>query len=217
MTVAQFSGDISDFAVGLIATSKHQSGAWNVRHQPKMDWIMDPSASGGAAQQQVTQYLQSQIGFDSNRWQRGSEQFTEHTALFVRLKGTAAWSKGWVPRPGVGTYFQALVMGGECVGMWRDDLDMINDPTCISVEFPVRRWHCSMLIDYFDSVKDRFTHYSFSVGQQGHCNCVWAAVEVLRDFAIARGLGFAERLTKVQDPLQGRMMKMILGGALLTD
>ena len=155
MTVAQFSGDISDFAVGLIATSKHQSGAWNMRHQPKMDWIMDPSASGGAAQQQVTQYLQNQIGFDSNRWQRGSEQFTEHTALFVRLKGTAAWSKGWVPRPGVGTYFQALVMGGECVGMWRDDLDMINDPTCISVEFPVRRWHCSMLIEYFDSVKDR--------------------------------------------------------------
>jgi hypothetical protein len=217
MTVMQFNGNVGDFSIGLIATSKHQSGEWNMRHQPKMDWVSDPSQSSSESQGQLTGYMQSQLGLDSNRWQRGSVQFTGHTALFVRSKGNAAWSMGWVPKPGPGNYFQALVMGSECVGEWRDDLSMINDPTCVSVEFPVSQPLTEGLISFFHFVKDRYTHYSFSVGASGHCNCVWAAVEVLRDYALLKGLGFAQRLTKVQDPLQGHMMQKVLGGELLMD
>lgn len=217
MTVSRFSGDVSDYSIGLIATSKHQSSGWRMQHQPKMDWVNDPSTSSPDAQGKLTTYLQSQIGLDSNRWQRGSAQFTGHTALFVREKGNATWSKGWVPQPGLDTYFQALVMGGECAGEWRDDLDMMNDPTCVSVEFPVAPLYTSMLITFFEAVKSRYTHYSFKVGAPGHCNCVWAAVEVLKNFALVKGLGFAHRLAKVQDPLQGHMMQMILSGELMTD
>jgi hypothetical protein len=217
MTVARFSGDVSDFSIGLIATSKHQSGGWSMQHRPKMDWVNDPSDSDPGAQQKLTTYLQSQIGLDSNRWQRGSVQFTGHTALFARVKGTASWSKGWVPKPGVDTYVNALLMGSECAGEWRDDLDMINDPTCVSVEFPVAQQLTAMLVSYFQTVSGRYTHYSFHVGGPGHCNCVWAAVEVLRDFAAEKGLPFAPRLTKVQDPLQGHMMQMVLSGELLMD
>lgn len=217
MTVARFNGNIADFSIGLIATSKHQSGPWNMRHQPKMDWINDPANADPSSRQKLTTYLQTQIGLDSNRWQRGSVQFTGHTALFVRSKGTAAWAKGWVPKPGLETYVQALILGGECVGEWRDDLDMINDPTCVSVEFPATELLARMLISYFNSVKGHYTHYSFRVGGAGHCNCVWAAVEVLKDFATEHGLGFAQRLSKVQDPMQGHMMQLVLGGELLMD
>ena len=192
MTVMQFNGNVGDFSIGLIATSKHQSGEWNMRHQPKMDWVSDPSQSSSESQGQLTGYMQSQLGLDSNRWQRGSVQFTGHTALFVRSKGNAAWSMGWV-------------------------LSMINDPTCVSVEFQVSQPLTEGLISFFHFVKDRYTHYSFSVGASGHCNCVWAAVEVLRDYALLKGLGFAQRLTKVQDPLQGHMMQKVLGGELLMD
>lgn len=94
---------------------------------------------------------------------------------------------------------------------------MIDDPTCVSVEFPVPDHLTRMLIQYFHQVSGNYTHYSFTVGEHGHCNCVWASVEILRDFANEKGLNFAQRLNKVMDPMQGHMMQQILGGELLMD
>ena len=218
MAVQQFSGKVDDHTLGLIATSKHQPGNWYGQHKPRMDWISDPANLGpdeGGPEFQT--YLQTQLGFDSYRWQRGSPQFTGHTALFVRYKGNANWAKGWVPQPGLTSYYQALWAGGECPGMWRDDLFMLKDPTCVSIEFKAGPDRLADFIRYWKSVEDDYTHYSFQVGAAGHCNCVWAAVKVLEGFAIARGLPFAQRLAKVQDPKQGHMMQMILGGELLMD
>jgi hypothetical protein len=110
----------------------------------------------------------------------------------------------------------ALVMGGEVPGMWRDDLFMIADPTCVSVEFDSNQIEAAALQQYFTNNSGTYTHYSFAVGAAGHCNCVWAAVEILRGFAAANGrLALAQRLQKVQDPTQGHVMQMILGGELL--
>jgi hypothetical protein len=217
MTVQQYSGHANDHTLGLIATSKHQSN-WRGQHKPRMDWVSDPAHLGvDEGGPEFQQYLQSRLGFDSNRLVRGSTQFTGHTALLIRWMGNVRWSKGFVPQPGVSTYYQALIAGGECVGMWRDDRAMIRDPTCISVEFKVPPYLFPEFIRYWESVKDDYTHYSFQVGAHGHCNCVWAAVEVLRGFATQKGLPFVDRLGKVQDPKQGHMMQMIMSGELLID
>ena len=217
MTVAQFSGDVAGTTIGLIATSKHQPDFWG-QHQPRMDWITDPSNLTPTDQTSLKNYMGDQLGFGSSRFNRGTPQFTGHTALFIRINGAANWARGWVPQPSIGNYLTALVMGGEVPGIWRDDLFMIGDPTCVSVEFDSNQIEAAALQNYFTNNGGNYTHYSFAVGAAGHCNCVWAAVEILRGFAAANGrLALAQRLQKVQDPKQGHMMQMILGGELLVD
>lgn len=220
MTVQAFSGDTADFTIGLIACSRHQSNSmmpW-AKHQPKLDFI-NPVQGGPAIQ-----YLRDNLGYESTRYSRTyfrfwqSEQMTGHTALFVRIKGQAAWARGWVPAPSVSNYATALVGGGEVPGEWQDDLTMIDDPTCISLEYKVHLLKALQLITYWENNKATYTNYCFTVQGPGRCNCVWAAVSMLRDFAGDRGLGeIAARLAKVVDPAQGKLMGQIAGGELLMD
>lgn len=217
MTVQQFSGNNADYTIGLICTSKHQPGDWLGRHKPRMDWITNPANMPNQQSEAFQTYLKSNLGFDSTRFERGTPQFTGHTALFARKAGTADWARGWVPRPGFGNYIDALIMGGETEGMWRDDLFMITDPTCVSIEFNV----APPIVDQFKAFCEQegqtYSHYSFGVGAPGHCNCVWSAVAVLKRFAEQKALPFAARLARVQDPKQGHMMQLVMSGELLVD
>ena len=91
MTVVLNSGSNADFSIGLIATSRHQSGSYMpwAQHQPRMDWVVAPQ--GGPA----LDYIRNNLGYESTRYSRtyfnalSSEQWTGHTALFVRVQGGA--------------------------------------------------------------------------------------------------------------------------------
>jgi len=220
MTVVSYSGNAGDNAIGLIACSRHQSGSYMpwAQHTPKMDFI-NPVQGGPALD-----WMRKNIGFEATRYSRtylkfwDSEQWTGHTALFVRLGGQAAFAEGWVPQAGVKSYFTTLVQGGEAPGEWQNDLPMIEDPTCISLEFPVTQVQASGLVSYWrDVARGLFKTYSFEVLGEGRCNCVWASSTVLRAYAEANGIGeVAAAMRKVTTPVQGKLMGQIMGGELLS-
>lgn len=218
MSVIEFSGNVGTHTIGLIACSRHQSTSmapW-AKHQPKMDFI-NP-VNGGPA----VDYLRRELGYESTRYARTyfrfwqSEQMTGHTALFARVKGQAAWARGWVPQPSASNWATALINGGEVPGEWQDDLAMINDPTCISLEYDVGALDPLRLMEYWDDKKTDFTHYAFTVNGIGRCNCVWAAVTTLKAFAASCGKQqIAAGLKKVDGPGLGPLMGKILSGDLL--
>jgi len=206
MSVVEYNGNANGNTIGLIATSRHQAG-WSYlptsRHQPRMDFI-NPVKGGPSVD-----YLRRELGYESSRYSRTyfqfwkSEQWTGHTALFVRLRGQACWARGWVPQASMYNY-SWMIVGGEVCGMWRDDLSMIDDPTCISLEYDVDEMKCIQLIQYWNEVEENFTKYCFTDQGGGRCNCVRASVAVLRDFATAHGLApIAGAMQKVQDSAQG--------------
>ena len=94
---------------------------------------------------------------------------------------------------------------------------MIDDPTCVSLEFPVNQGQASGLVKYWrDVARGKFTTYSFEVLGEGRCNCVWASTSVLRAYAENNGLGeVAAAMRKVTSPVQGKLMGQIMGGELL--
>ena len=217
MAVVEYNGNPSGNTIGLIACSRHQTSGFlpTSQHKPKMDFI-NPVRGGPAVD-----YLRRELGYESSRYSRTyfqfwkSEQWTGHTALFVRLRGQAAWARGWVPQPSLINYGK-MVFGSEIPGQWQDDLPMIDDPTAISLEYDVEELDCLSLLDYWDQAKDHFKMYCFTVQGDGRCNCVWAATTVLRDFANFYGLAqIAAGLRKVQDCAQGKLMNQIAGGELL--
>jgi hypothetical protein len=217
MTVIAYSGSATGNAIGLIACSRHQSSGYlpGSQHRPRMDFV-NP-VNGGPA----VDYLRREMGYESSRsartyWQFwNSEQWTGHTAVFVRLRGQAAWARGWVPQPSLLNY-AGMLFGSEVPGHWQDDLAMIDDPTSISVEYDVSELTARSLIGYWESVRNQFTQYCFTVQGPGRCNCVWAATTVLRDYANFKGLTqIAAGLQKVQDCAQGKLMNQIAGGELL--
>jgi hypothetical protein len=219
MTVTAYSGNSGECSIGLIACSRHQSGSYMpwAQHRPKMDFV-NPVDGGPAID-----YLRRNLGYESTRSSRNyfrfwdSEQWTGHTALFARVSGQAAWARGWVPSPSLKNYAVSLLGGGAVPGEWQDDLPMIDDPTCISLEYPVRGTDPLKLMEYWDDVRNTFTTYCFRVLGPGECNCAWAAVTVLRDFANRFGFAdIAAGLRKVQVPAQGTLMNQIASGALLT-
>lgn len=218
MTVVLNSGSNADFSIGLIATSRHQSGSYMpwAQHQPRMDWVVAPQ--GGPA----LDYIRNNLGYESTRYSRtyfnalSSEQWTGHTALFVRVQGQAAWARGWVPQAGVRNYAQSLIGGGEVAGEWQDDLQMIDDPTCISLEYTVRALDPLKLMEYYEDHKTDYTTYCFRTLGPGRCNCAWGAVSMLRSFAVANGFNTINNaLARVIVPTQGSLMNQIAGGELL--
>ena len=95
---------------------------------------------------------------------------------------------------------------------------MIDDPTCINLEYEVDSLTAQKLARYWKDNQAGYTTYCYTVQGPGRCNCVWAAVTMLREFTGANGLGeIATRLRKVTDPTQGKLMGQIAGGELLTD
>ncbi|MEI6158883.1 MAG: hypothetical protein WCP77_03525 [Roseococcus sp.] len=167
-------------------------------------------------------YLRRELGYGSTRYSRTyfrfwqSEQMTGHTALFVRVKGQAAWARGWVPKPTVSNYASALLGGGEVPGEWQDDLTMIDDPTCISLEYDVGDLDTLRLMEHWDKYKSNFTQYAFTVNGSGRCNCVWAAITNLRNFASVFGKkNITSGLQRVDGPGQGPLMTKIAAGELL--
>ncbi len=218
MSVVSYNGNAAGHTIGLIACSRHQSGSYlpGGQHKPKMDFI-NP-VNGGPA----VDWLRRNLGYESTRSDRNyfrfwdSEQWTGHTALFVRLHGQAAFARGWVPKPGLVSYAKSLLGGGEVDGEWQDDLPMIDDVTSVSLEYDVGELDALSLIDYWDRAKDQFSTYCFTVQGPGRCNCVWAATTVLRDFASFYGLQpVAAGMQKVTDCAQGKLMNLIIGGSLL--
>ena len=124
--------------------------------------------------------------------------------------------RGWVPQPGVVSYAKSLLGGGEVAGQWQDDLQMIDDSTSISLEYPVKELDCLTFMDFWGMVNDKFTTYCFTVLGPGRCNCAWAAVTVLRDFAVFYGLWEIEvGMRKVPDGTQGKLMNLMASGELL--
>jgi len=217
MSVVAFNGNVGAHTIGLIACSRHQSNYWlpTSQHQPRMDFI-NP-VNGGPS----VDYLRRNLGYESSRFSRTyyqfwkSEQWTGHTALFVRMRGQASWARGWVPQPSL-TAYGWMIIGSEICGQWRDDLSMIDDPTCLSLEFDVPPLHCIRLMQYWTFVKKNFTNYCFSYKGEGRCNCVRAATTVLLDFARKYGLSeVAAAMEKVKDSAQGKLMNQIAGGELL--
>jgi hypothetical protein len=218
MTVVAYSGNTADHAIGLIACSRHQSGSYmpGAQHRPKMDFV-NP-VNGGPA----IDYLRRELGYESTRFSRNyfrfwdSEQWTGHTALFARVSGQAAWARGWVPKAGVKEYAVSLIGGGEVPGEWQDDLPMIDDPTSISLEYPVNALDPLKLMEYWDTRAATFTNYCFRVLGPGRCNCAWAAVTVLKDFAMDHQFqDIYTALQKVTVPGQGPLLSQIAGGDLL--
>lgn len=221
MTVVSYSGNAATQAIGLIACSRHQSGSYlpGSQHTPKMDFI-NP-VNGGPA----VDYLRQNLGYQSTRYSRtyfkfwNSEQWTGHTALFARVNGQAAFAQGWVPQASVGNYFKSLVLGGESPGEWQDDLTMIEDPTCVSVEFPVTQLLASGLVSYWmTTARTQFKTYSYEVLGPDRCNCAWAAKTVLSTYAGENGLNeIVAAMAKITSPTQGKLMGQIMSGALLMD
>jgi hypothetical protein len=219
MTVIAYSGNAGDHTIGLIACSRHQSGnyfPW-AQHKPRMDFVV--AVNGGPA----IDYLRRELGYEATRYSRTyfkfweSEQWTGHTALFMRRGGQAAFAQGWVPVKAVTNYAYALVAGGEVPGEWQDDLQMIDDTTCVSLEFPVTQGQADGLVDYWtDIARGNFNTYCYSVLGQGRCNCVWASSTALRDYARRSGIPAIENaMAKITSPAQGRLMAQIMGGELL--
>jgi hypothetical protein len=219
MTVVSFSGDVSTQSIGLIACSRHQSGSYlpGAQHKPKVDFIVP--VNGGPA----VDYLRKNLGYEATRYSRtyykfwDSEQWTGHTALFARINGQAAFAQGWVPQASVSNYFTSLVMGGESPGEWQNDLPMIDDPTCISIEFPVDRLAAEGLVQYWaETARGNFTTYSYETLGPGRCNCAWAAKTILSDYAAQAGLAdIVSAMQKIASPTQGKLMGQIMGGELL--
>lgn len=225
MGVVLDSGRNAEYTIGLIACSRHQSGSYMpwAPHKPKIDFeVALKLATRGPAME----YLRDQLGYGSTRWSRmptwnpiDSEQFTGHTAVMVRKAGKVDWASGWVPKFTPMNYLYSLLLGGSAPGEWQDDRGMIQDPTCISYEIIVKRPElCDEFLAYWEKVSRQFESYSFNVRSSRGCNCVWAAVSILKEFASghqAQLPGVVEGLSKVTGPSQGQLMTLIQSGALL--
>lgn len=218
MTVVLNTGLASDFTIGIIACSRHQSGSYMpwAQHRPRMDWCVAPN-DGPAVD-----YVRNNLGYESTRYSRTyfkalqSEQWTGHTALFARVQGQAAFARGWVPQAGLRNYATSLLGGGEVPGVWQDDLQMIDDPTCISLEYSVKALDPLRLMEFWDDHKTDYTTYCFQTLGPGRCNCAWSAVSMLRAFALQYNFNeIAVALQKVVVPAQGSLMSQVASGDLL--
>src|ERR1700674_2009353 len=126
MTVLANSGRASDNAVGLAAISRHQ-GVWG--HDP--DLRLDIAPDDG-----FQDWLQNNLGVGASRLARRplTEQFTGHTAVFSRVAGQVQFASGFVPNI---TEYAGALLGAGGGGHWKNDLPMLDDPTCASFEIPV--------------------------------------------------------------------------------
>lgn len=226
MTVHANSGLRTENTIGLIACSKHQSGSYMpwAPHRPRIDFevALNEQTRGPA-----TDYMKRELGYDSTRWSRlpsnplNSEQFTGHTAVMVRRAGVMTWARGWVPQLGVANYVKTLLRGGAAPGEWQDDRGMIQDPTCVSYEIPVSDALCDHFLNHWRTESAKFVDYCFTVQGPGRCNCVWAAVSVLKRFCeihrvmLPGNVPAAQRLAGVTGPAQGELMRLIVSGRLL--
>jgi hypothetical protein len=226
MAVVAYSGNATEFAIGLIACSRHQSGGMynplsyspNARHSPRMDLISAPN--GGAS----ADWMRDNIGSGSTRRDRGfrlqSEQWTGHTALFARIKGTAAWAEGWVPHHDLWSNVSSIVFKAEADGQWQDDLPMTHDPTCVSLEFITTELNAASFVKFCKERQMNFTKWSSTAypKPEGACNCVWAAKIILTEFAQQNDLQDAlSAMRKITDGSQGKLMNMILSGSWAAD
>ena len=221
MSVKSDNGNKNDYSLGLIACSRHQSNSlWpSAQHDPKLVFEVD-------VVDDFLDWLKENVGVGVTRWERLDKnsipefithvQHMGHTALFVREGGIATWARGWVPDGGflndIRAYFDMKVQG-----KWDDkDLDMMNDQTCISLEYAVGKDNCKWFMSRFEETYQKlFKKYCTSVGDDS-CNCVWFAVESLRHFF--KDISEHEilsRLDLVTSCKQGILMKQILDGSLL--
>jgi hypothetical protein len=194
-------------------------------HKPRLDFEV---ALNDQTRGPATDYLQRELGYESSRWSRlpswnplDSEQFTGHTAVMVRRRGVVSWARGWVPQFSMKNYIQSLLLGGASPGEWQDDQGMINDPTCISYEVAVSDQLCDQFVNYWQTVSVEFQQYCFTVLGPRQCNCVWAAVSVLKEFAtintimLPGNVPVSRCLAKVTGPAQGQLMNLMASGQLL--
>lgn len=217
MTVLQDNGVLTDHAVGIVASSRHQASSyapWAV-HAPPLDF---ESAAGKA---QIEKYMEANLGVGSSRWARtylafwASEQWTGHTALIQRKAGKIVWCQGWVPVPGWLNYAKAFFLGGSVPGQWQDDTPMLVDPTCVSLEVPCDASMGDALRTYWDQHKSGTANYAFETTPNS-CNCVTNAASIMRGFLAGQHRPEAAYFDNITSPLQGRLMRQILGGSLMT-
>jgi hypothetical protein len=81
--------------------------------------------------------------------------------------------------------------------MWRDDLPMLDDPVCVSVEFSETQTIADDLISFFDYKKDEYQYYS--------------------SICYSERTRLRPMLGKGEGPMQDHMMQKILGRELLMD
>jgi hypothetical protein len=215
MTVERNSSKANEFSIGLIACSRHQSGSYLpwAQHRPNINFaseVVDTS----------TDYLVENLGYGERRDARvyyrfwDSEQWTGHTALLARRKGIAVWATGWVPKKEVLATLKAMI-GATVPGEWQNDLPMLDDPTSISLEFPVAPEIINDFIRFWKTQSAGIANYCFEGHAGQDANCAWSAVTILRDFLDANLGHVAHGLAKVTSPRQGTLMGQIAGGELL--
>lgn len=141
------------------------------------------------------------------------EQFTGHTAVMARVAGRVEFVRGLVPN--VSGYLWAFFgQGGG--GHWQNDLAMLSDPTCVSFEVPVPEAEARAFPLWFNNASSAINVYALRNGNaHSSFNCVLGAVTVMVNYLVESGSdqsAYVQQLLKVQDSLQGHVMRDITSG-----
>jgi hypothetical protein len=99
MAYLEDTGKKQDFAVGLLAVSSHQGGMLSWHHSPSRKVSEQPNGFVVAPDQATHLYLMNNLGDKAGRASRVPilDQFTGHTAIFIRIKGKIDFVRGFVP------------------------------------------------------------------------------------------------------------------------
>ena len=214
--IEQYSGNPSDFTIGIAAASRHQEDE-SGRHAPRLAFEVPP------ADEFFTGYLAEAIGYGSTREERTfpsrSYHFYGHTGVFVRVEGMVRYVYGFSPRL---DEFLAVPQGDRMTttfgGMWKEDDALLRDPASVSIEFNVRPRDAYHFNVWFCQNSCRINRYSMTQGDwDTSFNCLMAAITIVKIFLDACGeieyLDYIQRLERFNDFSQGRLIRMILDGS----
>jgi hypothetical protein len=196
-----------DNTIGLVGISKHQGILRHTSHPIYIEGQRD--IGNGAWRHQRTPLMQ---------------QFTGHTAVMSRVGGRVRIVRGFVPDGVIATVsmlthwaLPRLLWGREVAGHWQDDLAILADPTCVSVEIQVDREIANAFRDWIFDHEDSINRYSLQDSDAiGSFNCVAAAETMLLDFLYSNQiisqniLDFENILLYYGDVRQGTFMQMVI-------
>lgn len=122
--------------------------------------------------------------------ERGSYQFTGHTAAYLKQGNEVKIAEGFVPH-GITAVVKAVVGGlifkksVSVSGHFQNDIALFSDPTCKNFEVQVPKAVADKFASYFAEAKNRVNQYGFEPGKGSPYttkNCVYAAINIVIDF-----------------------------------
>lgn len=164
---------------------------------------------------------QKAIGYNTKFFQRGTYQFTGHTALYVRQGTNFLLVSGLVPNKR--HLYKAMFSDKNVEGHWQEDMQLFDDPTSITFEVTATKETAENFLIYFENtIKRTLTSYKLRPGSFADVNCVHGAIigfanfiyENIDDFPHQKQLAkkldeLLESTSKSPETKQGNLMQTI--------